>query len=60
MSQEIDRVLAMAPVLKRTLGRFWAVPVLLFALWIMKPRTGIVGLLVTIGLAIVGWFRLRA
>jgi hypothetical protein len=54
MFAEIDRVLSKAPILERALGRFFTVLILLFALWTVRPRTGITSFLVAVGVAVVG------
>ena len=60
MSDEVERVLSKTPVLQRALGRFLTVLILIFALWTVRPRSGIMGLLFAVGAIIVGWLKLRA
>jgi hypothetical protein len=59
MSEEVDRVLAKAPILERALGRVCAVLVLIFALWIVRPKSGTATALAAVGAVVWGWFKLR-
>jgi len=60
MSDEVGKVLARAPILERALGRFLTVLVLLFALWTMRPRSGIFSLLIAVAAMLAGWLKFRA
>jgi hypothetical protein len=57
---EVDKVLSRAGPLEQALGKGLAALVLLFALWTMRPRSGLALILTGIGLAIAGWLKLRA
>jgi hypothetical protein len=59
MSNEVDKVLLRAPLLERALGRFLTALVLLYALWIMRPRSGIVSLFIAVGAIVAGWSKLK-
>jgi hypothetical protein len=56
MFAEIDRVLSKAPILERALGRFLTALILLFAMWTVRPRTGLASLLVVISVAAHLWW----
>jgi hypothetical protein len=58
MSDEIDKVLSKAPVLERALGRFLAFVLMLFALWVQRPRTGIVTRLAAVWAVIAAWVKI--
>jgi hypothetical protein len=57
MSDEVDKVLSKTPTLERALGRFPAVIIVLFALWTLRPKTGIPTLLVAIWAILEAWIR---
>ena len=59
MSDEVDKVLAKTPILKRTLGWFPAVVIVLFALWTLRPKSGSARVLIACWLIVAGWLKLR-
>ena len=57
---EVDKVLSKARLLEQAFGKTWGALILLFALWTMRRRNGIIGALVTAGIAAVAWLKLKA
>lgn len=51
---EVDKVLSRATELRKSLGRVWTVVVLLFALWTLRKRTGLMGILTRLALLVAG------
>jgi hypothetical protein len=62
MSEEpdVDKVLSKAPLLKQAFGKSWGAFILLFALWTLRRRTGIIGALGAISIAVLAWLKLKA
>jgi hypothetical protein len=57
--REVDQVLSRAAELRKSLGRAWTVVVLLFALWTVRKRAGVLTAMVSVAaLLIVGWLKL--
>jgi hypothetical protein len=56
---EVDKVLSRAAELRKPLGRTWTVVVLLFAMWTVRKRAGVLTAMISVAaLLITGWLRL--
>jgi hypothetical protein len=55
---EVDKVLSRAAELRKSLGRAWTVVVLLFALWTVRKRVGVLTAMASVAaLLIAGWLK---
>jgi hypothetical protein len=61
MSEEtdVDKVLSKARLLEQAFGKSWGAFILLFALWTMRRRTGMISALGAVSIAVLGWLKLK-
>jgi hypothetical protein len=56
---EVEKVLSRTAELRKSLGRAWTVVILLFALWTVRKRAGVLTAIVSVAaLLIAGWLKL--
>jgi hypothetical protein len=56
---EVEKVLSRTAELRKSLGRAWTVVILLFALWTVRRRAGVLTAIVSVAaLLIAGWLKL--
>lgn len=56
---EVDKVLSRAEQLRKALGKTWTAVIILFALWTVRKRTGLLAALVAVAALLkTGWHKM--